>query len=301
MKRVLITGGTGLIGKFLQEVLLKDGYEVVILSRAKKKSSLQGLSYALWNVDDSKIDVDTVCEVDHIVHLAGANIADKRWSDKQKQTIIDSRVKTANLIFETLKQNKHQVKSFISASGSDYYGLATSNRNYQEEDEVGADFLANVCDVWEKAANQFDQIGVRTVCLRTGVVFAKKDSALQKMVLPVRLGLGSAIGTGKQIMSLIHVKDLCMAYKHVIENVNLTGAYNAVAINKTNKEVTKEMAIVLKKPFFMPKVPAFVLKLMFGEMSIILLKGNAVNNAKLKSTSFVFEYPTLTKILEDTV
>ncbi|MGY5355320.1 TIGR01777 family oxidoreductase [Wenyingzhuangia sp. IMCC45467] len=297
--KVLISGGTGLVGKHLQNVFLKNGDEVVILSRNKKKSSTKGLTYAFWEVDNNKIDVDAVCSADHIIHLAGANIGENRWTTKQKQIIIDSRVKTANLLFKTLKENKHSVKTFISASGADCYGLETTDKCYQETDSFGNDFLARVCEQWEAAANQFTKLGIRTVCLRTGVVFASHNSALQKMSLPIKLGFGSAIGSGEQIMSIIHLKDLCNMYVYILNNTELQGSYNAVAVNNTNKEVTKKIASVLNKPLFMPKVPAFMLKLIFGEMATILLKGSAVDNGKIKSTGFKFSYPTLQEILNE--
>lgn len=297
--KVLITGGTGLVGKHLKEMFLAQNDEVVILSRTKKKSSIKGLSYAVWDVANDQIDVEAVCSVDHIIHLAGANIGEGRWTTKQKQIIIDSRVKTADLIFKTLKENKHQVKTFVSASGADCYGLKTTENIYKESDAFGSDFLAKVCELWEQAAHQFKTLGIRTVYLRTGVVCADKDSALQKMVQPISLGFGSALGSGKQVMSLIHIQDLCNMYLHVINNVELQGAYNAVAVNKTYHEVTKEIAKILKKPLFMPKVPAFMLKLLFGEMASIILEGSTVDNTKIKETSFDFKYDSLKAIMKD--
>lgn len=297
--KVIITGGTGLVGNYLQEQLLKLGYKVVVLSRSKRTSTKKGLSYAVWNIAENSIDVEAVCSANCIIHLAGANIADGRWTKKQKQLIIDSRVASANLIFKTLKENKHQVTSFISASGSDCYGLQTTNKIFKESDTYGTDFLANVCKQWEKAAYQFKELGIRTVCLRTGVVFAKQDSALQKIVQPIRFGLGSPIGSGQQIMSFIHLEDLCSMYIKAVQNPEMEGAYNAVAANKTNKEVTQAIAKQLKKPLFFPNVPGFVLRLIFGKMASILLEGSAVDNSKIKATGFQFNYPTMEEILED--
>lgn len=297
--KVLITGGTGLVGKHLQDVFLAQNYEVVILSRTKKTSLVKGLTYAVWDVEHHQIDVDAVCNVDHIIHLAGANIGEGRWTDKQKQIIVDSRVKTADLIFKTLKENKHQVKTFVSASGADCYGIKTTEIVYKESDDFGTDFLAKVCEQWEQAAHQFKKLGIRTVCLRTGVVCASSDSALQKMTLPIKMGFGSALGTGKQVMSLIHIKDLCNLYLHALNNVEIQGDYNSVAVNNTNSEVTKQIAALLNKPLFMPKVPAFMLRLIFGEMADILLEGSAIDNSKIKKTGFGFKYPSLEGILED--
>lgn len=299
--KVLITGGTGLVGQSLTKILLDNEVEVIVLSRNSKKSEIKGLSYAQWDINKKTIDIDALCKADHIIHLAGANIGDKRWTAKQKQMIIDSRVDTAQLIYDTLKKHKNQVKTFISASGADCYGLETTDKCYQETDDFGNDFLAKVCEKWEAAANQFTDLGIRTVCLRTGVVFASHHSALQKMSFPIKLGFGSPIGSGQQIMSIIHLKDLCNMYLHVLKNSNLQGSYNAVAVNETNKKVTKEIANVLKKPIFMPKVPAFMLKLIFGEMANILLKGSAADHTKIKQTGFKFEYRTISEILKNTI
>ncbi|WP_010135524.1 TIGR01777 family oxidoreductase [Ochrovirga pacifica] len=297
--KVLITGGTGLIGKQLQKMLLDQQIEVVVLSRSKQKSTREGLRFSVWDVDNEIIDVATVCNVDHIIHLAGANIADKRWTDTQKKIIVESRVAGANLIYKTLENNPNTVKSFISASGSNYYGTKTTDNYYQEIDAAGDDFLAQVCVVWEQAALQFQNIGLRTVCIRTGVVFAGNHSALQKMSLPIKYGVGAPLGSGSQILPVIHLHDLCALYVQAVLDSNYFGAYNAVADNKTNTEVTKEIAKQLSKPLWLPNVPAFVLKLMFGEMADLLLKGSAINPQKLNSQGFRFKYPTLTSILKD--
>ena len=297
--KVLITGGTGLVGSFLTDLLLSNNMEVMVLSRSEKESKVKGLSYAVWDVSKETIDVAAVCSVDHIIHLAGANIGDKRWTANQKKLIIDSRVKTADLIYKTLKENKHQVKTFVSASGADCYGLETTNNCYEETADFGDDFLAKVCVAWENAANQFNHLGIRTVCFRTGVVCASKDSALQKMIKPITLGFGSPLGSGKQVMSLIHIQDLCNMYLHAIDNDDLQGAYNAVAVNNTNEEVTQKVAKILHKPLFMPKVPAFMLRLFLGEMASIILEGSAVDNTKIKATGFEFKYASLESVLKD--
>ncbi len=295
--KVLITGGTGLVGRFLQKELLIRGDEVIVLSRSKKTSDIKGLSYAFWDIEKGIIDVEKVCSANSIVHLAGANIAEGRWTEKRKQILIDSRVQSANLLLETLQKNKHEVESFVSASGINCYGVKTTTTVYEEKDPFGNDFLAKVCQVWEAAANKFDHMGIRTVCLRTGVVFAKQDSAFQKMAKPIEIGIGSALGSGKQHLSYIFIDDLCAMYIKAITDTGLQGPYNAVAANNTNTEVTKTIAEFLKKPLFFPKVPAFVLQLIFGEMASVLLEGSAASNAKIKQTGFKFKYPNLEAML----
>ncbi|MDO6801049.1 TIGR01777 family oxidoreductase [Wenyingzhuangia sp. 1_MG-2023] len=296
--RVLITGGTGLIGSYLQELLLAKNMEVIVLSRSAKVSNTKGLLFAKWDIDNKVLDEETICSADCIVHLAGAGIADKRWTDAQKQIIIDSRVKSANLLYETLSENEHQVKSIVSASGVNYYGTKTTNQVFNEKDALGDDFLAKVCQVWEQSVLQFDKLGIRTVSLRTGVVFAKEKSALQKMSKPIQLGVGSAIGSGKQIMPIIHIQDLCQMYIKAILDTDLQGVYNAVSVNPTNNNVTQEIAKKAKKPLWIPKVPAFVLHLIFGKMASILLEGSAISNEKIKNTGFEFQYSNLTQIIE---
>lgn len=298
--KVLITGGTGLIGSNLQEILLAKGIQVLIMSRTERKSDREGLSFAVWNVEKGELDTEAVCSVDHIIHLAGANVAEKRWSTKQKQRIIDSRVKTAALLFKTLKENNHQVKSFISASGISYYGTVTTSKTFEESDGLGEDFLAKVCDVWEKAALQFSSLGIRTVCLRTGVVFAKEGSALQKMAQPIKMGIGAPVGSGKQIMPIIHIDDMVNMYVAAVKSHHWDGIYNAVAVNDTNKKVTARIAAVLNKSLWFPNVPAFMLKLIFGEMAIILLEGSPISNKKAKEIGFTFRYNTLEEILDTT-
>lgn len=299
--KIVVTGGTGLIGRELQNKVLNLGMEVVVLSRRAQTSDIQGLSYSVWDVAKGEIDTEVICSADCIIHLAGANIADKRWTDKQKEIIIDSRVKSAALIFKTLKENRHQVKSFISASGINYYGSVTTDKTFIESDRLGEDFLAKVCGVWEKAALQFNELGIRTVCLRTGVVFSKKNSALQKMVKPIKMGIGSPIGTGKQIMPIIHIDDLVHMYLDAIKNQKWQGIYNAVATSNTNTRVTERIADVLDKVLWLPNVPAFVLQLLFGEMAIILLRGSAISNQKVKDLGFTFKYPSLEEILDKTL
>lgn len=296
--KVLITGGTGLIGRALQKELLSLNYEVVVLSRRQKSTDTKGLSYAVWDVENELIDTEMLCSVNHIIHLAGANVGDKRWSKKQKKIIIESRVKTANLIYKTLKENSHQVKSFISASGISYYGTVTTDKTFIESDGLGADFLAKVCNVWEQSANQFKTIGIRAVSLRTGVVFAKEGSALQKMAQPIKMGIGSPVGSGKQIMPIIHLEDIVKMYVAAVTNPKWEGVYNAVACSNTNKQVTIRIADVLDKPLWFPNVPSFMLKLIFGEMAIILLEGSAISNQKVKDLGFEFSYPTLEKIID---
>ena len=296
MTSILITGGTGLIGKHLCNVLRSKGYNILILSRNKTNNP----NTYYWNISENYIDPKAIQKADYVIHLAGAGIADKRWTKKIKKELIDSRVKSANLLFSKIKTLNPNLKGFFSASGIGYYGAITSEKIFKETDVSGNDFLATVCKVWEEASNQFNSLNIRTVILRTGVVFSKKGGAFEKMSQPIKLGFGSPIGTGNQYIPWIHIDDLCNMYVEAIENNELNGIYNAVAPDYvTNEFLTKSIATILDKKAWLPNVPSFMLKLIFGEMAVILLEGSRVSAEKIKSTGFKFKYPFLLEALKD--
>ena len=298
MKNVLITGGTGLIGKHLSERLIQSGYRVSVLSRERNNNSK--IPVYAWDVEKKTIDNEALENVDYIVHLAGANISERRWTEKRKQLILDSRVKSSNLIFEELKKKNIKLKAFISASAVGYYGAVTSNKIFNETDFAPNDFLGETCRLWEQTTKQFENVGIRTVIIRAGIVLAKEDGALSKMMGPVKMGIGSAIGDGKQYIPWIHIDDICNIFIKAIEDDAMHGAYNAVSPDpKTNKEFTKTLAKVLNAPFWFPAIPAFALKLMFGKMSEIFLKGSRVSSDKISATGFQFRFPELEKALKN--
>ncbi|TVR69515.1 MAG: TIGR01777 family protein, partial [Marinilabiliales bacterium] len=254
---ILITGGSGLIGTHLSRKLKEKGYETAILSR-KKTGDPDAETY-LWDPDNNEIEKGAIEKADYIVHLAGANISDKRWTSKRKQEIVDSRVETAELLFSKVAGSKTRPKAFISASAVNYYGTLTSDKIFNEDDPPSTDFLGETCKKWEQAAGRFNDLGVRTVIVRTGVVISPKGGALKKMALPVKLGLGAPIGSGKQYFPWIHLDDLCGIYIKAIEDAQMQGAYNAVAPGHiTNREVMKTLADAYNRPFWAPNVPAFV-------------------------------------------
>lgn len=293
MNRVLITGGTGFIGTYLTSYLIENGYKVSILSRNVKKNT-SDISYFLWDVTSKTIDKTCLCKVQTIIHLAGANVADGKWSQERKKRILESRTKSTELLYDLLRRESNNVKTFISASATGIYGSSTTENIYKEKDELGSDFLANVCVKWEESIFQMNSLGIRTVALRTGVVLAKDNGALVKMITPFKLGLGSALASGKQYMPWIHIEDLCRMYLFVMENKKTTDSYNAVVGDGLNNEkLSKELSEVLNKPFFMPKVPKFVLNFLFGEMAVILTEGSRVSSEKIKKDGFEFRYFTV--------
>lgn len=289
MSKILITGGTGLVGTRLTEILLQKKHEVVILSRnPKNKNEFK------WDISKNYIDKNAFKNIDYIIHLAGAGIADERWSDKRKQLIIDSRVKTANLLFETIKKHNFNIKGFISASGIGFYGAITSDKIYTENDAVANDFLGDVCQKWENAAHQFKALKIPVTILRTGIVLSKKGGALEKMKTPII----SPLGSGKQYLPWIHIDDLCNMYLKAIEE-DLIGIYNAVAPeHQTNTTFSKTLAKSINRPFIGINVPSFILKFLFGEMAKILLEGSRVSAKKIENNGYSFQYKTLKKALE---
>ncbi|TDQ29875.1 TIGR01777 family oxidoreductase [Tenacibaculum caenipelagi] len=289
MGTILITGGTGLIGKELTKKLTDKGYAVNILTRSPKNEN----EYS-WNVKDNFIDKNAFTNVTHIIHLAGAGITDKRWTNNRKKELIDSRVKTTNLLFEKVKKHQVPIKSFISASGIGYYGAVTSDIVFSEEDKPKNDFISKICVKWEDAALKFEQLNIPVTILRTGVVLSKQDGALQKMNTPLFL---SVLGEGKQYMPWIHIDDLCELYTKAIEDTNFKGIFNAVAPeHQTNESFTRALSVVLKKPMLPFNAPSFVLKTALGEMAYILLNGSRVSSKKT-AKFYTFMYPDLNSAL----
>jgi len=293
---VLITGANGLVAQELSKKLEKE-YIVRFLTRKKKNSN-----DFEWNIKEGTIDEAAFENISHVIHLAGANISEKRWTDERKKELISSRVDSANLILKTLQKKNIQLKSFISASGINYYGTETTEKIFTENDDPGNDFLSEVVVLWEKAADNFKEqnLAERVVKIRTAVVLSEKEGALKKMLPTIKIGIGSPLGSGKQYMPWIHIKDICSIYKFALKNSELDGAFNGTAPeHTTNKNLTKTIAEVLKKPLFMPNVPGFVLKLLFGELSVAVLEGSRASSEKIQKAGFQFEFPELKSALKD--
>ncbi len=296
---VLVTGGTGSIGQRLTQRLQQAGYQVSLLSRSPH--TLPNVRVFAWNVDKGEIDSQAVTTADYIIHLAGAGIADERWTDARKQEILESRTRSAELITDVLKSSNHHVKAFVSASAIGYYGGDTDGRPLVETSPAGTDFLAQVTRAWERAADGVAALGIRTVKLRTGVVFTMAGGALPKLVQPIRLGAGVALGSGQQYISWIHIDDLCQMFMQALTDTRWRGAYNAVAPTAvTNADLTKQIASVLDKPLFLPNVPAFALKLLFGELAITVLGSTLVLNKRIQDeTDFTYRFANLRYALAD--
>lgn len=297
--KVLITGATGLVGTKLVSLLLQNNYSVHYLTTNKKEiQSEPNYQGFFWDPQKGNIDEAAISGVDAIIHLAGASISN-RWTAKHKQAIIESRTLTTNLLYRTLKSGNHQVRQFISASAIGIYPNSLTNFYSEEEKSVDNSFLGNVVVKWEQSVDNFKRLNIKVCKIRTGLVLAEKGGMLQELVKPIKLGFGSPFGSGKQWQSWIHIDDLVHIYLFALKN-NLQGVYNAVAPNPvTNKQLTHDVAKTLNKPFFMPAIPTFVLKLMLGEMHILLVSSQKVSSKKIEENGFQFKFPKLQPALEN--
>lgn len=296
MAKILITGGSGLVGRAISELLVKQGHEIRWLSREQGYSGV--IQKFKWDVKTGYADEKAFDGVESIIHLSGAGIIDKSWTKAYKKEILDSRVKSSQLLFDTLLKNKFKITTLVGASAVGYYGSAPGNHAYSENDAPGNDFLADTCIAWEKSYEPFIAAGIRTAVIRTGIVLSKEGGAYPKMVPPFKFGLGAALASGKQYFPWIHIEDLAGIYCYTLFNEQAQGAYNAVASNAvTNKEFSKALAKSFQKPFFLPNVPAFALKLVLGERAITVMGGLKISNEKIKKAGFHFKFDALENAL----
>jgi uncharacterized protein len=304
MTTILITGGTGLVGKQLTQYLLAKGYKVIILTRAmpKQKDTRASLSFALWDVKNQSIDAAAVQSADYIIHLAGAGVVDKKWTDAYKKEIKDSRTESSSLLVNTLKAHSNSVKAIISSSAIGWYGEDVKpGFAFTEEDPADAGFLGQTCLLWEQSIEPAESMGIRVCKLRTGIVLSNEGGALVEFKKPVRLGVAGILGSGKQRVSWIHIDDLCRMFLFAIEKEGLRGSYNAVAPDPvSNKELTVKLAKLMKGSFYLPlHVPGFVLKLMMGSRSMEVIKSTTVSCTKIKNEGFIFLYPSIDAALNE--
>ena len=298
MATVLVIGGTGLVGSHLCKQLKHSGFNVTILSQNQAHTSEFPIFH--WNWKQQKIDESALQNCDFIIHLAGANIASERWSKKRKKIIFDSRVQSTLFLQQKLKELQLSPTAFITASAVGYYGMITDLHIYSESDLPSTDFLGHVCSKWENAAQQVYNANIRTVQLRTGIVLTSSGGALEKMANPIRYGLGTFLGSGKQYMPWIHITDLCNMYIRVIKDPKIKGIYNATAPeHQTNRSFSQLLAKKLNKRIWLPPAPSIILKLALGEMAKLLLTGSRISSKKIETLGFKFKYPKLDEALDN--
>jgi len=294
---VLISGGSGLVGDVLTTLLIEKGYKVGHISRSSKGDSR--VETIVWDLTKKTIDIEKVKKYDYLINLVGAGIADKKWTDERKAEIINSRVDALNFLFEITKNNNIAFKSIVSASAVGYYGFETTDQVYEESDQPGTDFLANTCLKWEKAAFQFNTLALPISAVRIGIVLSTEGGALKELARPIQYYAGAPLGSGKQYIPWVHIHDISNQFIYQMEN-KLTGSFNGCADEHcTNAEFTKAVAHVLKKPLILPNVPDFVMKVILGERAMMVLKGSAVSNKKIKAAGFQYKYSRLEDALKD--
>ena len=302
MSTIIITGGTGLIGRALSTSLLQKGHQVIVLTRsANAKKVNNGAEYSNWDPENEKIDPGVVSRADVIVHLAGAGVAEKRWSRKRKQEIINSRVKSSRFLVKSLETIPNNVHTVISSSAIGWYGpdLVTKDTKmgqygFQETDPPSDDFLGQTCVQWEKSIQPVEKPGKRLVILRTGIVLSKEGGPLKELIKPIMWGIAAIPGSGRQVVSWVHIEDMVGIINSAIERESMNGVYNAVAPEPVSmKEMILGFAKALRKIYIPIRVPSFILKALLGEMSIEVLKSTTVSCKKLMESGYSFRYPVI--------
>ena len=295
-KTVLIAGGSGLVGRRLQFFLKKKGYEARVLSRAPRRDGEFGWDTASGTIDPAALEGGTA-----VVNLAGAGIADKRWTPARKREIVDSRVQSARTLARALSQRAGpRPVVYVGASAIGLYG-DTGDALLTEDSPAGVGFMPDCCAAWEEAARPFgEDLGMRSVLLRIGIVLSTEGGALPEVLRPARFGLGAYFADGQAWWSWIHIDDLCRMILWAIETPETTGIFNAVAPNpERNRALIRAVGRALDRSLIPLPAPAFALRLLLGEMSAVVLNSNRVSAQKVLDAHFTFEHPELSGALSD--
>jgi uncharacterized protein len=309
MQTVIISGGTGLVGKALTRLLTAKGYKVIILSRQLPAGNgavlaNSNISLAKWDVKKQEMGIAALQQADYIIHLAGAGVMDKKWTEAYKKEIVESRVNSSKLIVESLQQHPNKIKAIISASAIGFYGKDEEPpKVFTEDDTPDNNFLGETCKLWEASMQPVVQLNKRLVQLRIGIVLSQDGGALKEFMTPIKMGAAAILGNGRQIISWVHIDDLCRMFLFAIENENMNGVYNAVAPNPVNNKVlTVTLAKKMKRLFYIPLyVPTFILKIMLGGRSIEILKSTTVSCKKIITAGFNFQFENIEKALDDLI
>ena len=293
-KKILIAGGSGLVGSRLTSLLLERGYSVAHIGRSLSGAQVPSF---LWNPEKGSYDETALAGVEVVINLAGAGVADKRWTESRKKIIKESRIKSVALLSKMIQESS--VHTVIGASAIGYYGFL-GDKVFEESDSPGTDFLAQVTKAWEDAYQPIREQDKRVVNFRIGVVLAKEGGALQELARPINYFVGAPLGHGEQMVSWIHIDDLCDMFIRAIEQREMKGVYNAVGPHPiSNKQLTKAIAQELNRPLLVPFVPQFILKIILGEMAGIVLNGSVVSSNRIEATGFNFSYKEITSALHD--
>lgn len=296
-RHILVTGGTGAVGKHLTNHLLEKGYRVSHLSR--KQGADPRIKTFLWNVPEGQIDEQCIDDIDVIIHLAGAGIADERWTDRRKKELIDSRTQSIKLIYDLIRRKPNKIARVLSASAIGYYG-DRADEILAEESQPGDGFMPECCIAWEQAVDEGKALGLSITKFRTGVMLDKNEGALPQMAKPIKFFAGAPLGTGKQWVPWIHWADVAGMYLFVLEHEQLQGVFNMASPNPvTNQQLMKAMARQLHRPLWPIKVPAFIFKMLMGEMSTLVLGSTRVSPQKIEDAGYRFQYPDLGEALKD--
>lgn len=301
MKKVVITGASGLIGRNLIKDLISSNYTVVALVRDLNKSKNiipSEVELIQWDFKSNNLDLKKLENSYTIIHLAGSGIFSRRWNEQFKKEIYSSRVDSTKYLVDLISNLDKKPESFIVASGVGYYGNR-GDELLSEDSKPGEDFLAKVCVDWEREASKVQQYNVRWVSVRTGIVLSKEDGALKKMLTPFKFFIGGPLGTGKQWFPWIHIKDITGIYQFAVENKNCIGSINAAASEiVTMKDFSKALGKSLRRPSLFP-VPEFVLKIVLGEAASDIVSSQKFNAEKLIQLGYKFYFPNLLEALND--
>ena len=299
-KKIIITGATGLVGKNISSELIKKSEEVIVFTRnveAGKNKVPNASMYLKWNYDKPEEWKEHINNSKAIIHLAGANLASKRWSKKYKKIITESRIKSTQNLIKAVTEVKNKPEVFICSSAVGYYGNS-GDTLLTEDSAPGNDFLANLCIQWEKAAEEIETFGIRRVSIRSGLVLSKEEGILKKFLLPYNLYVGGKLGNGNQWFPWIHINDLVNIYLFSLYN-KIDGAINAVSTNPLRmKEFAFELGKTLNKPSFF-KVPEFLLKVVLGEQAKAALSSLRVIPQKLNNQDFKFQFENISLCLKN--
>jgi uncharacterized protein (TIGR01777 family) len=314
MATVTITGGTGLVGTALSAMLAENGYDVIILSRNPIETAAKHnyqekhpafrhtgkIYYSRWDVENQYIDPSALVQSDYIIHLAGAGVAEKSWNKARKKEILESRTTSGKLLVNALQTNPNKVKAVISASAIGWYG-PDNGTPFKEDDSPSNDFLGSTCVAWENSIQPVESLGIRLAKLRLGIVLSVKGGALAEFRKPLYTGVAAVLGSGNQMISWIHIEDVCRLFMFAMENESFSGSFNAVAPSPvSNKLLVQKLANnITGKKHLSINVPSFVLKLILGEMSVEVLKSCTVDSDKIKNLGFNFKYSTIETALDD--